>query len=189
MACDRGRAVIITVSGKPGSGKSTVAKTLAVNLNLDHASAGDFMRQMAVERDITVLELSAVAEADGGAIDREIDARSRRLGEESDDFVIDARLAWHFIERSIKFFLDVRLGVAATRIFGDRRGKEAENVDVVATRAAVHSRLESETSRYREYYGIDWLDPRHFDLTVDTSALTVPEVVVVLEDYLARRAV
>ena len=111
------------------------------------------------------------------------------MGEEHDDFVMDARLAWHFIPQSIKMFLDVGLEVAAARIFGDRRGSEVENVDLVATRAAVQSRLESESSRYRDYYGIDWLDPRHFDLTVDTSSLSVSEVVAVIEEYLARRAV
>ena len=60
-----GDLVIITVSGRPGSGKSTVAKSLAAKLNLDHVSAGDFMREMAAERNITVLELSAIAGADG----------------------------------------------------------------------------------------------------------------------------
>ena len=56
--------MIITISGKPGSGKSTVAKRLAAELGLTHVSAGDFMRDMATERGITVLELSAIAEND-----------------------------------------------------------------------------------------------------------------------------
>ena len=43
------------------------------------------MRDMAAERDITVLELSAIAERDDGAIDGEIDTRSRAFGNESDN--------------------------------------------------------------------------------------------------------
>ena len=112
--------MIITISGRPGSGKSTVARLLARRLRFDHVSAGDFMRDMAAERGISVLELSRIAEHDD-AIDREIDERSRRLGEERDRFVIDARLAWHFIPDAFKVFLDVRLDVAARRIYGDRR--------------------------------------------------------------------
>jgi cytidylate kinase len=180
----RGHSVIVTISGKPGSGKSTVARTLAADLGMEHVSAGDFMREMATERGITVLTLSAIAETDGGAIDREIDQRTRRFSEQADDFVIDARLAWHFIDRSVKVFLDVSLEVAAARIFGDRRGSEAENVDLIATRAAVQSRLDSETLRYREYYNLDWLDLRHFDLVVDTSSLSIAEVVAEVSAYL-----
>ena len=176
--------MIITISGKPGSGKSTVAKALAAQLHLDHVSAGDFMREMAAERGISVLELSAVAEADDGAIDREIDERSRRLGGARDDFVIDARLAWYFIPQSMKVFLDVTLDVATERIYGDRRGAETENVDLDATRLAVETRLASETLRYREYYGIDWLDHAHFDLVVDTSALSSAAVVQAVATYL-----
>jgi cytidylate kinase len=180
--------VIVTISGKPGSGKSTVAKRLAERLGLEHVSAGDFMREMAAERGITVLELSAVAENDDGMIDREIDIRSRRFGEEQDDFVMDARLAWYFIPRSIKVFLDVSLEMAAARIFGDRRGAEKENVDLMATRDAVQSRLDSETTRYKAYYGIDWLAMRHYDLVVDTSSLSVDEVVQRVAEYVGGSA-
>jgi len=74
------RRVIITISGKPGSGKSTVARALASRAGMDHVSAGEFMRLIAVEQGISVLALSAIAETDGGEIDRKIDARSARLG-------------------------------------------------------------------------------------------------------------
>ncbi len=180
----RGRRVIVTISGKPGSGKSTVARTLAARAGMDHVSAGEFMREMAVERKISVLALSAIAETDGGQIDREIDARSARIGRDNDNFVIDARLAWHFIPGSEKIFLDVSIEVAAARVFGDSRGSETENVDLVATRTAVESRLESETRRYHAYYGIDWLDPDHFDLVVDTSALSIADVIERVSGYL-----
>lgn len=179
--------MIITISGKPGSGKSSVARELASKLGLAHVSAGDFMREMAAERDITVLELSAIAEEDDGAIDREIDSRTRRFGEEKDDFVIDARLAWYFIPRSVKVFLDVSIEMAAARIYGDRRVRETENVDLLATQAAVEERLKSESDRYRRYYGIDWLDRTHYDLVIDTSPLSIGEVVAEILEYLGTR--
>ena len=156
--------------------KSTVAKALAARLALDHVSAGDFMRQMAAERGITVLALSRVAESDP-EIDREIDARSRRLGETRDGFVIDARLAWYFIPHSFKVFLDVTLDVAADRIYEAQRGSEVENVDLDATRHNIEVRTTSESQRYREYYAIDYLDPANYDVVIDTSHATVPEIV------------
>ena len=168
--------MIISVAGKPGSGKSTVARRLAARLGIDHVSAGDFMREMAADRGLSVHEFGAIAEGDS-AIDRAIDDRSRVLGEQRDGFIIDARLAWYFIPRSIKVFLDVSIAVAADRIYGDRRGSEVENVDVEATRENIRTRMASESRRYDDYYGIDYLDLENYDIVVDTSDLTVDEVV------------
>lgn len=177
---------VVTVSGRPGSGKSTVAKALARRLGFDHVSSGDFMRQMASERSITVLELSHRAEGDD-AIDHEIDARTARLGEERSRFVMDSRLAWHFIPHSVKVFLDVSPEVAAGRIFGDQRAEERENVDLEATIASTAARAASESKRYLDYYNVDYLDAANYDLVVDTSSLSIDEVVDHIMDYLATR--
>ncbi len=180
--------MIISISGLPGSGKSVVAKELARRLGLDHLSAGDFMREMAEERGVTILELSREAET-SVAIDHEIDARTRRLGETRDGFVMDSRLAWHFLPSSVKVFLDVRPDVAAERIYGDGRGAERENVDLAATQRAIEERLASERLRYEEYYGVDFLDPANFDLVVDTSERTIAEVVDTIVEFVQRPGV
>jgi CMP/dCMP kinase len=175
--------VIVSISGRPGSGKSAVAKRVAEALGLRHVSAGDFMREMAAERGLSILELSRLAE-DGDTIDREIDARTVALGAKSDDFVIDARLGWHFLPDSEKVFLEVRPEVAAERVFGAARGAEHENVDLEGTRIAIASRTESEAKRYLDYYGIDYGHHRHYDLVVDTSDLTIDQVVDVIVGHL-----
>jgi cytidylate kinase len=176
--------VIITVSGKPGSGKSTIGRVLAARLGVAHVSAGDFMRQIAAERGLTVLELSEVAETDP-EIDREIDERSSRFGETEADLVIDARLAWYFIPAAIKVFLDVSLDVAAERIFESGRRSERENTNLATTRRNIEDRTRSESSRYIDYYGVDYLDLTHYDLVVDTSHLTVEQIVGHILDYVA----
>jgi len=168
--------VIITVSGKPGSGKSTIGKLLAARLGFRHVSAGDFMRQLADERGLTVLQLSEIAETDP-AIDRAIDERSSRFGESDSDLVIDARLAWYFIPHALKVFLDVSLDVAAKRIYAAGRAAERENIDLEATRRNIEARTRSESSRYLSYYDVNYLDVSHYDLVVDTSERDVDEVV------------
>ena len=87
--------MIITISGIAGSGKSTVAKLLAKKLNYKHYSIGDFMRQIAKERKLTLLELSKQAEKDN-SIDKELDKKQIELGKTKDNFVIDSRLGFHF---------------------------------------------------------------------------------------------
>jgi cytidylate kinase len=168
--------VIVTISGRPGSGKSAVAIRVAEALGIRHVSAGDFMRQMAEERGMTILEFSRSAE-DRESIDREIDSRTVKLAEDSNDFVMDARLGWHFIPGSFKVFLEVAPEVAAQRIYEAERGSEKENVSLGDTRRAIEQRAESERKRYLRYYGLDYTDHRQYDLVVDTSDLTIDEVV------------
>jgi len=168
--------MIVSLSGRPGSGKSAVGKRLAERLGFAHLSAGDFMRSMAEERDMSILELSKVAEQ-GDEIDREIDARTRRLGDTMDRFVIDARLGWWVLPESFKVFLDVTPEEAARRVYGAGRGAELENVDLVATEEAIRRRTVSESDRYLHYYGVDYLDPSHYDLLVDTTRLGIEQVV------------
>lgn len=176
MTEDETPPLVVAISGRPGSGKSTVAKLLARRLDLEHVSAGDFMRDMAAERGISVLELSRIAEGDD-AIDREIDARSEQLGSSGRSVVIDSRLAWHFIPGAVKVFLDVSIEVAAQRIFGDERSSEVENIDLRSTIEATMERAASESLRYQQYYGIDYLDATNYDVVIDTSGMTPSDVV------------
>lgn len=168
--------MIITISGRPGSGKSAVATRVAKALGFTHTSAGDFMREMAEERGLTILELSRSAERRDD-IDREIDSRTVSFGRDNDEFVIDARLGWHFIPHSVKVFLDVTTDVAAQRIYTADRDREVENVDLDETKRAIESRTKSEKKRYHDYYGLDYTDHDNYDLIVDTSQLSIDEVV------------
>ncbi|MGZ6005361.1 MAG: nucleoside monophosphate kinase, partial [Candidatus Saccharimonadales bacterium] len=47
---------IITIAGRPGSGKSTTAKMVASKLSFEHFSSGDLFRAIAKEWGIDVLQ-------------------------------------------------------------------------------------------------------------------------------------
>ncbi len=174
--------MIITISGAPGSGKSTVARLVAAKLGFRHYSAGDFMRDAAAKRRLTLMEISRIAEKDR-SIDEELDKRTIELGKKEDDFVMDSRLAYHFIPESFKVFLAVDEKEAARRIFGDiqkkkaSRGVEKESTTLSATLANIKKRKQSEQHRYRKYYGIDPYDKEQYDLVVDTTRTTQGEAV------------
>ena len=167
--------MIITISGALGSGKSTVAKILAKNFDLKHYSTGDFMREIAAKRGVTLLELSKLAETDK-TIDEELDERQINMGKEEDNFIIDARLGWHFIPYSLKIFLDVTDEEAAKRIFSEGRTDEKYNVDLQATLENIKNRRESEIKRYQEYYEVNYFDHNNYDLVVDTTGIPAVEV-------------
>jgi len=178
--------MILTISGKLGSGKSTAAKLAAKKLNLKHYSTGDFMREIAAERGISLLELSKLAEKDK-TIDEKLDQRQIELGKSEDNFIIDARLGWHFIPNSIKVFLDVDLDTGAQRIFNDLRETEKENKTLEDTKKGIVRRMESETLRYKTYYGINCYDLNNYDLVVDTTNLNIEEVVDKIVEFVKTR--
>ncbi len=174
--------MIITISGLPGSGKSTVAKLLAKKLGYVHHSTGDFMGELAVKRGVSLLELSKLAEKDS-SIDKAIDDRLVELQEE-DDLVIDSRLGFHFIPNSVKIFLDVDPDIGATRVFGNPRPDEKENKTIALTKANIAKRIASERMRYKKYYGVDCYEKKYYDIVVDTSERAPEEVVQKILDQL-----
>lgn len=175
---------IITICGMLGSGKSTAAKRVAAALGYPHYSAGDFMRAMAAERGITIVELNLLAENDAD-IDREIDAKQKVFMDTHEDFVIDSRIGWFLAPDSFKVFLDLDLDTASSRVFGDIQAKKVERaeetsgttetIDSVKNRLA--DRLASEKERYNKYYNIEnYQDPAHFDLVINTAVSDIPTV-------------
>ncbi len=165
----------ITISGRIGSGKSTIGTLLAQRLGLKHYSTGGFMRQIAKEKGKTLLELSKIAEK-SDEIDRILDERQMSLGEIEDDFLIDARLGFYFIPDSIKIFLDVDINEAAKRIYNEKRLDEA-NQSLEDTLKNIKIRQESEKARYERYYGIDVSDKANFDIWIDTSNKSPKEII------------
>ncbi len=164
----------ITISGKAGSGKSTIAKEVAKALKLKHYSSGDFMREMAKKKKVSLLKLSKMAEEDL-SIDRAIDDRQIEFGKKNDNFVIDGRLSFHFIPKSIKVFLGCDNKQRVERIFEQQRVDEV-NKDAKQTLKNIEEREESERKRYKNLYDIDYTDKKHYDLFLDTTNFSIEQV-------------
>ncbi|WP_121744599.1 (d)CMP kinase [Natronorubrum halophilum] len=156
--------MLLTVSGPPGSGKSTTAELLADTFDLDHVSGGDIFRDLADERGYTPLEFNKLAE-ENDQIDRDLDRRLRDIAIERDDLVIESRLAgWLAGEQAdFRFWLD-----APPRVRGERIA-EREGKDPARATEETKAREASEAKRYQEYYGIDIRDLTIYDLSINTA--------------------
>jgi len=166
--------MIISISGDLGSGKSTVAQIIAKNLSLKHYSSGDLFRHIAKEKGITIEELLKIGEG-SDALDIEIDQYVEKLGQTEDNFIIDSRLAWHFIPQSFKVFLKVDEIVGAQRIIDQQRAEEqAATVEEMVNKNK--QRRLSEIKRYKEYYNLDLSDIDQYDLIINTSSIPAEEV-------------
>lgn len=166
----------ITISGKAGSGKSTVAKLLSERLSLKHYSIGDLMRSMATEKGMTLFELNKLAEKDK-SIDFELDNKLKELGKTKDNFVVDGRLTAFFIPNAeIRIFLDADDRVRAQRILKDKRQQE-KSKNLAEAMSKIKKREESEKKRYKKYYGVDYLDKKLYNHVIDTTNMTPEQVV------------
>lgn len=163
-------SMILTVSGPPGSGTTTLATALADAYGLDHLDGGDIFRTMADERGMTEAEFGKHVN-ENPHLDREID---RRLSETVDRYVdgdaadesglvLESRLAGWLAGEDADFRLwcTAPVDVRAARL-SDRDGRSE-------TRDQLLERQADEAMRYEDTYGIDITDLSIYDLVVNTA--------------------
>ena len=179
--------MIITLSGLPGAGKSTIKDLLAERLNLKKYSMGDMRGEMAKSRGLTIDELNDIGLTDAST-DKQVDEFQTTLGKEQDNFIIDGAMSWYFIPQSLKIFLKADPKVAAERIFKDRqnnphRSDEPEYRSVDDTQQALAARAAHNNARYQKWYGANYLDEANYDLVIDTTHMALEDVLEKILDF------
>lgn len=168
--------MIITLSGDPGSGKSTVAKILAQRLKLKHYSMGDMRGKMALDLGLTIDELNKRGENESFT-DKDVDEYQRTLGKTENNFIVDGRLSFYFIPNSYKIYLKVDERVAAQRIFSaPKRADEKIYSSIDDVLNTTKARIESDKKRYQKYYGVNYTDVKQYDLVIDTTNNTPEQI-------------
>jgi len=181
---------IITVAGRPGSGKSTTSKMLAECLGYERFSSGDFFRLLGRERGMDVKSANIDAEKGQSDIDAIVDQKLRDLGEQSDNMVIDSRTAWHWIPNSFKVYLNLDIHIAVKRILSkiEPERLKSENIpdNPVEYEKALDERYASESRRYQALYNIDPSQLSNYDLVIDTATNDPKQVIKIIIDAYER---
>jgi CMP/dCMP kinase len=172
--------MIITLTGLPGAGKSTIATLLSEKLGIPRYSMGDLRGKMAQERSMTIDELNELGMKEDFT-DKEVDAYQKNLGQTLEAFVIDGWMSWHFIPHAFKVFLDVEPQEGARRIFEAKRhitqSDEPAHASVEETMKTLDARVKQTWQRYKKYYDVDFLDRSQYDLIIDSTHKSPEEII------------
>lgn len=175
--------MLITISGTPGSGKTTVARLLAKRLGVPHVYAGDIYRAEAESRGMTLAELNALAERNH-SIDRALDARMASYAR-AGGVILEGRLAAFVANQekvdALKVWLTASDRVRAERVAG------REGTVVAASLEENDARQRSDARRYREIYGWNLDDTSIYDLILNSDDLTPEALAAAIEAAVGAR--
>jgi len=163
---------VITISGTPGSGKSTVCNILHEKTGLRYVYSGMIFRNLAEKHNMTLEEFGRFCE-NNKEIDQELDDYQLDILKKG-DLILEGRLAgWIAYKNNISAFkvmLDADVETRSKRIV------KRENGDFEKRKKEIMIREKSEQKRYKQYYKIDLKDKSIYDLVVDTSDKTPEEI-------------
>ncbi len=179
----------ITVSGLPGAGSSTLAKTLAEVLNWQYFSGGDFMRAHAIEKGLFDSTEKSHHDATiyDDDFDRQVDYKTREAVNEGEGNIIDAWISG-FMAQGIKDTLKILVFCSSDDIRIDRIVNR-DNVSIEDAKRNIFDREAKNLAKWQRLYEKEWQDwvvskhpffvgkpiyfwyPQLYDLCLDTYGL------------------
>lgn len=156
----------IIISGPIASGTSTAAKAVSEKLNLPYQSAGDFFRQYAIDHNIPLHDKAQIPDDIEKKIDEELTQKAQQGA------VIDSHYAGYFNrenENVLKVLLTCDEAVRIKRALS-RKHTHTETPEEIKKREVGLDK------KFRKLYADEnYLDPKFFDLAIDTTNIAVEE--------------
>jgi len=164
----------ITVSGKAGSGTSTLVKGLCEHYGWSFMNGGIIFRNEAEQREMDLVSFGELCKQDL-SVDRVLDEKLKSfISDENGPEVVESRLAgwWsHQLNmRGIRLWLEVSLEERARRVV-DREGGSLEQ-----RIGEIEAREELDLQRFMELYNLDPSDPTPYTNILNTDTMSIEEV-------------
>jgi predicted cytidylate kinase len=172
----------ITLNGDLGSGKSTIGARLSERLGVPFLSTGKIFREIGRIANMDALQTNLAAE-DNSEIDFLVDKKIQELDVSTADFIIDSRMAWHFVHGATKVFLTVSPLTAASRVMMDKSRSSEVYTDDEDAAESLRKRRDSELKRYKRLYGVEIDDVKNYDLVIVTDNADVDDIVTLILEF------
>ncbi len=170
----------ITISGLPGTGKTTVARLLEKRLGLRYVYSGEIFREMAKKYKMSLEEFGGYCETHR-EIDEELDRYQLGILRQGNVIVegrISGWLAYQNHIPAMKVLLEADISIRAGRIVKREAG------DIKEKKKEILKREKSEVTRYKKYYSIDVRDTSIYDVIIDAGDKTPEEIMEIIVKHL-----
>lgn len=159
----------ISLSGLAGSGKTTVGKLLAKKLSFDFLSMGDYSRKIANSKySMNINEFQNFC-ANNPHIDDSLDNEFAKKCNESENLIIDYRLAHLLISNCLYVYLHVSEDEAVERLLKADRNSEFMENSPEYIRKTMNYRNIQMRNRFLKHYKTDFSNTINFHLIIDTD--------------------
>ena len=170
----------IVVSGPPAIGKTTVAKGLAKEFNLNYLSGGDILKELANEEGFSSSGDDWWDTEDGmkflnqrkenSEFDKKVDKKLIELFEKGDVVITSYTLPW-LIDNGIKLWLDGTVKNSAKRM------QNRDNMDESSALEVVNKRFNENKLIYKNIYNFEFGDDLSvFDKIIQTDGINADQV-------------
>ncbi len=174
--CDSGmdnNPSMVTVSGLPGSGTTTVCGVLQRHLGWVYLNAGAIFRQLAAEAGLDLATYGRRAELDG-SIDCRLDARMVAMARQEGHAILEGRLTGWMAKRhqlpALRCWVDAPISVRAARV----SQRDQQPLDEAIT--GMQQREASEAQRYKAFHSIDITEYSVYHVVLDSEHRSADQI-------------
>lgn len=176
--------MIITLTGKPCTGKSTTAEIFCKKYGFERVYAGAIFKSVARELGVDITELSASDKII--EVDYKVDEELKQLYEsrKDDNILIESRTAFSFMPDAFNVFVDIDDGEMAKRLFNSDRPLVERGATIEEAKEKVLKRYQNDVKRYKKIYGINTDDFSNYSFVIDNTKLSPEETAdIIYEAY------
>jgi predicted cytidylate kinase len=173
----RSKNIRITISGLTGSGKSTIGKQLAKELEIDFYSMNNITWTKAKEMNLSIANYQNHLKQNP-ELERQNDFEFSEEMKKKKSFILEYQLGFHFIKKSFNIYLSVGNKVAFNRMRTKKVYDENYlNLSKEHVLKIIKQRNKESKERFIDLYNIDYTDTNKYDLVIDTNNISPGEIV------------